>query len=73
MPVGQQAVDQAGAIGPGGRQGIQKGRGRLVAESVATPPSVGTEPIDTEVTATIRDAAGDEVAVATVTWRLEAL
>ena len=35
----------------------KKARGRLVAES----------------TATIRDAAGDEVAVATVTWRLEAL
>jgi acyl-coenzyme A thioesterase PaaI-like protein len=51
----------------------KKARGRLVAESVATPPLVGTEPVDAEVTATIRDAAGDEVAVATVTWRLEAL
>ena len=51
----------------------KKARGRLLAECRATPPAVGTEPIDTEVTATIRDAAGDEVAVATVTWRLEAL
>lgn len=51
----------------------KKARGRLVAESIAAPPVVGSEPIDTEITATIRDAAGDEVAVATVTWRLEAL
>jgi hypothetical protein len=32
---------------------------------------VGSEPVDTEITATIRDAAGEDVAVATVTWRLE--
>lgn len=51
----------------------KKARGRLLAECVATPPLVGSEPLDTDVTATIRDAAGDEVAVATVTWRLEAL
>ncbi len=51
----------------------KKARGRLVAESLATPPLVGSEPVDAEVTAIIRDAAGDEVAVATVTWRLEAL
>lgn len=47
----------------------KKARGTLMAESVVTPPQV-TEPIDTDTTATIRDAAGEVVAVATVTWRL---
>lgn len=51
----------------------KKARGRLLAESRVTPPAVGREPIDAEVTAVIRDAGGDEVAVATVTWRLEAV
>jgi acyl-coenzyme A thioesterase PaaI-like protein len=48
----------------------KKARGRLQATSQVTPPAVGTEPVDFDVTATIRDAAGDEVATATVTWRL---
>ncbi len=48
----------------------KKARGRLLATSRVTPPAVGPDPVDVEVTATIRDAAGDEVAVATVTWRL---
>ena len=45
-----------------------------MAESrVVTSPTVGADPIDFDVTATIRDAAGDEVAIATVTWRLGTL
>lgn len=48
----------------------KKARGRLLAESRATPPNPVTAPIDADVTATIVDAAGDVVAVATVTWRL---
>lgn len=51
----------------------KKARGRLLAESRVVPPEVGPEAVEAEVTATIRDAAGDEVAVATVTWRLETL
>ena len=65
------------AAGPGVRgivtalriQYHKKARGRLVAESLATPPPV-TEPTDADVTATITDADGDVVAVATATWRL---
>ncbi|MEP6589957.1 MAG: DUF4442 domain-containing protein [Gemmatimonadota bacterium] len=48
---------------------FKKARGRLLAESHAAPPHV-TEAIAAEVTASITDAAGDVVAVATVTWRL---
>lgn len=66
-----------GAAGPGVRGIVtglrieyhKKARGLLLAESFATPPVV-TEPTDAEVTATISDAEGDVVAVATVTWRL---
>jgi acyl-coenzyme A thioesterase PaaI-like protein len=66
-----------GAAGPGVRGIVtalrieyqKKARGRLVAESTATPPSI-SEPTDAEVTATITDSEGDIVAVATVTWRL---
>ena len=65
------------AAGPGVRgivtalriQYHKKARGRLVAESLATLPPV-TEPTDADVTATITDAVGDVVAVATATWRL---
>ena len=65
------------AAGPGVRgivtalriQYHKKARGRLVAESLATLPPV-TEPTDADVTATITDADGDVVAVATATWRL---
>lgn len=48
----------------------KKARGWLIAKSTATPPTVGDEPVDADVTATITDADGDVVAVATVTWRL---
>ncbi len=48
----------------------KKARGRLVAESRVVVPTVGADPVDFDVTATIRDAAGDEVATATVSWRL---
>ena len=66
-----------GAAGPGVRGIVtalrieyqKKARGRLLAESVATPPLV-TEPTEAEVTATITDDQGDVVAIATVTWRL---
>lgn len=51
---------------------LKKARGTLMAESVVTPPIV-TEPVDADVTATIRDAGGEVVAVATVTWRLAPL
>lgn len=47
----------------------KKARGRLRAESRATPPTV-VAPLDADVTATITDAQGDVVATATVTWRL---
>ncbi|MDZ4257497.1 MAG: DUF4442 domain-containing protein, partial [Gemmatimonadales bacterium] len=49
----------------------KKARGRLVATSVVSPPPLGDDidGVDAEVTAVIRDAAGDVVAEATVTWR----
>lgn len=48
----------------------KKARGTLTAESRITLPDVqGT--IEHEVTAEIRDGAGDVVALATVRWRLE--
>jgi acyl-coenzyme A thioesterase PaaI-like protein len=49
---------------------LKKARGRLVAASTAHPPTVTTESINADVTATITDADGDVVAIATVTWRL---
>lgn len=48
----------------------KKGRGRLVAESVVVLPDV-TAPMAHEVTALIRDEAGDAVAEVTVTWQLD--
>ncbi|MES2305153.1 MAG: hotdog fold domain-containing protein [Gemmatimonadota bacterium] len=68
------------AVGSGARGivtalGIEyrkKARGTLLAESRVSPPPVH-EPVDAEVTATITDASGDIVAVATVTWRLAPL
>lgn len=48
----------------------KKARGRLTATGTAAPPSV-TEPIETFAHAEIRDASGDVVAEATVTWRLD--
>jgi acyl-coenzyme A thioesterase PaaI-like protein len=47
----------------------KKARGPLVSESAVTIPSV-TGPVEQEVRASIRDAAGDVVAEATVRWRL---
>ena len=48
---------------------LKKARGRLVAVSECTIPSV-TEPLDHEVRADIADAEGDIVARVTVRWRL---
>jgi acyl-coenzyme A thioesterase PaaI-like protein len=48
----------------------KKARGRLTAEARVTVPDV-TEVLDHEVVAGIRDETGDQVAVVTVTWRLE--
>jgi hypothetical protein len=47
----------------------KKARGTLTAECRCTPPVV-TADQEHQVTAAVRDAAGDEVARATVTWRL---
>ena len=49
---------------------LKKARGRLVAEATVAIPTV-SDTVDHEVVATIRDQAGDEVAVVTVVWRLE--
>jgi acyl-coenzyme A thioesterase PaaI-like protein len=47
----------------------KKARGHLVAECRCVAPEV-TGPMEHNVTATIRDSAGDEVAVICVRWRL---
>jgi len=47
----------------------KKARGSLAAECRCTVPTV-TADQEYDVTSTVRDAAGDEVARATVTWRL---
>ena len=47
----------------------KKARGRLLAESRVTVPAVDGD-VEHDVVTTIRDAAGDEVAVVTVRWRL---
>ena len=47
----------------------KKARGRLIAESHCSPPTVA-EDTDFEVYADIRDADGDVVARTTVNWRL---
>jgi len=51
---------------------MKKARGRLVAECRTTLPAI-VGPVDHEVTAAIRDASGDEVARASVTWKLAPL
>jgi acyl-coenzyme A thioesterase PaaI-like protein len=48
---------------------LKKARGRLTAEAKCSVPPV-TGPVDWRVEATIRDAAGDAVAVVTAMWRL---
>lgn len=47
----------------------KKARGTLTAESTVQPPVI-SGPVNSDVTATIRDASGELVAEATVTWRL---
>jgi acyl-coenzyme A thioesterase PaaI-like protein len=49
---------------------FKKARGTLTAESRVTVPSVTTK-TDYEVTADIKNGAGEVVARATATWRLE--
>ena len=49
---------------------LKKARGRLVAECEAHPPGEIRQPVDHDVQADIRDAAGDVVARIRVTWRL---
>ena len=48
---------------------LKKARGVITAESRVSVPTV-TGPVDHEVRAVLRDAAGDEVAVVSVRWRL---
>lgn len=50
-------------------QYLKKARGLLTAEARVAVPAV-TEDCNYEVTATVKDQAGDEVARAQVTWRL---
>jgi acyl-coenzyme A thioesterase PaaI-like protein len=47
----------------------KKARGRLVAECRCVVPAV-TADVEQEFTSVVRDGTGDEVARATVTWRL---
>ena len=48
---------------------LKKARGTLTAEGRCAPPEVGA-PLDYDVVAEIRDAAGDVVARVSVRWRL---
>ena len=48
---------------------LKKARGTLVAESTVDLPPI-TESRELQIDATIRDAGGDEVARATVKWRV---
>ena len=47
----------------------KKARGTLTAECQCVVPAVTTD-VEQEFTSVVRDASGDEVARATVTWRL---
>jgi uncharacterized protein (TIGR00369 family) len=48
----------------------RKARGRLTATGTAAPPVV-TDPLEALALAEVRDEAGDVVAEATVTWKLD--
>ena len=48
----------------------KKARGRLVAECSCAPPGTTPDERDVDVEATIRDGAGDVVAVTTARWRI---
>jgi acyl-coenzyme A thioesterase PaaI-like protein len=48
---------------------LKKARGTLVAESIVDLPPI-TESREIQIVATIRDGAGDDVARATVRWRV---
>jgi acyl-coenzyme A thioesterase PaaI-like protein len=48
----------------------KKARGQLTATGTAAPPPA-TAPVETFAHAEVRDAAGDVVAEATVTWKLD--
>jgi acyl-coenzyme A thioesterase PaaI-like protein len=48
---------------------LKKARGTLIAESIVDLPPI-TESREIQILATIRDAAGDDVARATVRWRV---
>jgi uncharacterized protein (TIGR00369 family) len=49
----------------------KKARGQLTAEGTAAPPPRVEGPLDALAHAEVRDAAGDLVAEATVTWKLD--
>ena len=49
---------------------LKKARGTLTAETRCAPPTSVTAPTDFEVTAEIRNEAGETVARQRVTWRL---
>jgi acyl-coenzyme A thioesterase PaaI-like protein len=49
---------------------LKKARGTLTAESHATVPEVGGEPVDHRVETIIRDEAGDMVCRVHTIWRL---
>ena len=49
---------------------LKKARGTLTAETRCAPPAAVTAPTDFEVTAEIRNEAGETVARQRVTWRL---
>ena len=49
---------------------LKKARGTLTAETRCAPPAAVAAPTDFEVTAEIRNAAGEPVARQRVTWRL---
>ena len=50
---------------------IKKARGLLVAECRCDVPAAVPSPVDYVVSAEVRDAAGDVVAVVRATWRLD--